>query len=98
MQKPNIIVMIATFLIANSAYSMPTNSRFNQLFAGLTATNSAPVLQANSKSKKAKKTRRHRPGQIDFIDNGETRSERDRRLLRECKGRPNSGACSGYAS
>jgi hypothetical protein len=30
--------------------------------------------------------------------NGETTPERDRRLLRECKGRPNAGACEGYAS
>jgi hypothetical protein len=29
---------------------------------------------------------------------GETTPERDRRLLRECKGRPNAGACLGYAS
>lgn len=29
---------------------------------------------------------------------GETIKERDRRLLRECKGRPNAGACEGYAS
>lgn len=28
----------------------------------------------------------------------ETRSERDKRLLRECRGRPNAGACEGYAS
>jgi len=29
---------------------------------------------------------------------GETSRERDRRLQRECKGRPNAGACLGYAS
>ncbi len=29
---------------------------------------------------------------------GETRKERDQRLLRECKGRPNAGACEGYAN
>lgn len=28
---------------------------------------------------------------------GETRAERDRRLLRECQGKPNAGACEGYA-
>jgi hypothetical protein len=28
----------------------------------------------------------------------ESTSERDRRLYRECKGRPNAGACLGYAS
>jgi len=32
------------------------------------------------------------------IDRGpaETRAERDKRLVRECKGRPNAGACEGY--
>lgn len=28
----------------------------------------------------------------------ETAEMRERRLLRECKGRPNAGACTGYAS
>ncbi len=28
---------------------------------------------------------------------GESAAERDRRLLRECKGLPNAGACLGYA-
>ena len=28
----------------------------------------------------------------------EGRAERDKRMLRECKGRPNAGACEGYAS
>lgn len=28
----------------------------------------------------------------------ETRAERERRLKRECKGRPNAGACLGFAS
>lgn len=28
---------------------------------------------------------------------GESSKERDRRLKRECKGRPNSGVCLGYA-
>ena len=27
----------------------------------------------------------------------ETRAERDRRLLRECRGKPNAGACEGYS-
>jgi hypothetical protein len=27
----------------------------------------------------------------------ETRAERDRRLQRECRGKPNAGACEGYA-
>ncbi len=28
----------------------------------------------------------------------ESKAERDKRLLRECRGRPNAGACEGYAS
>lgn len=31
-------------------------------------------------------------------NNEETRAERDRRMLRECRGKPNAGACEGYAS
>jgi hypothetical protein len=34
------------------------------------------------------------------VDKGpaETRAERDKRLQRECRGKPNSGACAGYGS
>jgi hypothetical protein len=40
-----------------------------------------------------KRAKRHKPDK----GNGETIPERDRRLMRECKGRPNAGACEGYA-
>ncbi len=29
---------------------------------------------------------------------GENKAERDKRLLRECKGKANAGACEGYAN
>jgi hypothetical protein len=29
---------------------------------------------------------------------GESKGERDKRLLRECRGKANAGACEGYAS
>ena len=29
---------------------------------------------------------------------GESQAERDKRLLRECRGKPNAAACEGYAS
>ena len=34
------------------------------------------------------------------VDKGpaETRAERDKRLQRECRGKPNAGACEGYGS
>ena len=33
------------------------------------------------------------------VDRGpaETRAERDKRLQRECQGKPNAGACEGYS-
>jgi hypothetical protein len=33
---------------------------------------------------------------FDTLPNGESRSQRTDRLRRECKGRPNAGACLGY--
>lgn len=32
----------------------------------------------------------------DTLPGGETRVQRERRLKRECKGRPNAGACLGF--
>ncbi|HSV53813.1 MAG TPA: hypothetical protein VLJ57_16975 [Burkholderiaceae bacterium] len=40
-----------------------------------------------------------RPGKVKFDNgSGESTAERERRLLRECRGRPNAGACLGYTS
>jgi hypothetical protein len=49
------------------------------------------VAQANGSAR----TRNRKPP----ADRGpaETRAERDRRLLRECRGKPNAGACEGYS-
>jgi uncharacterized membrane protein YhiD involved in acid resistance len=60
----------------------------------------AALISAKSESKsskprksKAKKSKSN----ISFHDgSAESRSERDRRLKRECKGRSNSGVCEGY--
>ena len=49
-----------------------------------------------TKTSKVRKTKLVEPE--PRLPGGETRAERERRLLRECKGRPNAGACSGYAS
>ncbi len=40
-----------------------------------------------------------KPARVSFVksDSGETASERERRLIRECRGRPDAGACLGYA-
>lgn len=53
----------------------------------------APAPSAKSKSKRSQQVR------ITSSQNnsGETPAQRDRRLYRECRGLPNSGACVGYA-
>lgn len=35
---------------------------------------------------------------VERSPSGESLDHRERRLLRECRGRPNAGACLGYAS
>ena len=45
-----------------------------------------------SKKKKSTKVKQERSS------SEESRSDRDRRLYRECKGRANAGACLGYTS
>jgi hypothetical protein len=55
----------------------------------------APSISA--KAKKAKSAKRSKGGRVSFHDgSAESRTERDRRLMRECKGRSNSGVCEGY--
>ncbi|MDF1483951.1 hypothetical protein PY257_01905 [Ramlibacter sp. H39-3-26] len=58
--------------------------------AGKTGKTAAPS-SAQHKSGKKKKD-----GPRSHAD--ETREQRERRLQRECQGRPNAGACMGYAS
>jgi hypothetical protein len=85
-------VLFTTLLIANNAYSFPGSRLFGPKISSV-----GPVveLQASKKGKKARKG----GGKTTFDKgSGETTKERDTRLLRECKGRPNAGACLGYAS
>ena len=51
------------------------------------------------KPAKGKKTKQAKAPKVP-TDKGsaESKPERDKRLMRECRGRPNAGACEGYAS
>ncbi len=61
--------------------------------AGTVSPSESPSKPAKAKKKATKSsTVKYEKG------SAETTSERDRRLFRECKGRPNGGACLGYAS
>ncbi len=59
---------------------------------------SAKKSDSNSyKPRKHRSGKRGKGGGVTFHDgSAESRSERDRRLMRECKGRSNSGVCEGY--
>jgi hypothetical protein len=64
--------------------------------AGVAAQISAKSETGSPKPRKSKTTKKSKSN-ISFHDgSAESRSERDRRLKRECKGRSNSGVCEGY--
>ena len=59
----------------------------------------APPSRKASKPKKARQAKKTQPVvQPERTPSGETVTNRERRLTRECKGRPNAGACLGFAS
>jgi hypothetical protein len=76
------------------------------LFAALALCAAATTAEAGEGRSAKKKpagqvsqAKERKGGQAKFEkSSGETTAERDRRLLRECRGRPNAGACLGYAS
>jgi hypothetical protein len=49
-----------------------------------------------TKAKKPKQAKAPKPPANPAT--GESKAERDKRLLRECRGKSNAGACEGYAS
>ena len=58
--------------------------------------NFTAVTAADKPAKKTQQAKAPKPP----TDKGsaESKADRDKRLLRECRGRPNAGACAGYAS
>lgn len=93
--------------------SLPSSGvpRRRALFMVFAALASAPLVataQATTsptkKKKKKKKSSVNATGDAKPVGkttfsrgSEETTAERDRRLYRECLGRPNAGACAGYA-
>lgn len=59
----------------------------------------ADNFSATDKPAKSKKSKQAKAPKLP-TDKGsaEGRAERDKRLLRECRGKANTGACEGYAS
>lgn len=70
---------------------------------GVSAVRPWQAATATVKKKKVRKAKvvrqTARLGQpVERSPSGESLDHRERRLLRECRGRPNAGACLGYAS
>jgi hypothetical protein len=94
MKTSSTFLFFTLFLIAFRAESMPASFTFPSLTPLIEATSSS----GTSKAKKPKKTKAKKGNGVTFHDgSAESRGDRDKRLMRECKGRPNSGACEGYA-
>lgn len=70
--------------------AMPVASHAADPFTAVTAADK-PAKAKKPKQAKAPKA----PGNTG---SGESKAERDKRLLRECRGKANAGACEGYAS
>lgn len=58
---------------------------------------SAVAMAADAGSKPPKPAKQGTRVTFHNSPSAESNAERDRRLTRECKGRPNAGACLGYA-
>lgn len=56
------------------------------------------AMPAWATSAKAREPAPREVARVQFLDSGsgETKAARERRLKRECKGRPNAGACLGF--
>jgi hypothetical protein len=57
-----------------------------------------PVARVKDAPPPVKKAKKVSAAPVQHAPSGEAMPEREKRLLRECKGRPNAGACLGYAS
>jgi hypothetical protein len=60
-------------------------------------TQSQPTHKSADAKKNAQaKTKTKKPAKVQQLGGGESTAERNSRLTRECKGRPNAGACEGF--
>lgn len=56
------------------------------------------VTTADKPAKTKKPQQAKSPKSPTDKGSAESKADRDKRLLRECRGRPNAGACEGFAS
>lgn len=83
----------STLVVAGLGFcwlAMPAASSASDNFTAVTAADKP------AKAKKPKQAKAPKPP--GSPGTGETKGERDKRLLRECRGKVNAGACEGFAS
>ncbi len=81
---------LASAALALALAGLPPCSAAVETFTATTGADK-PAKGQKPKAAKAPKPARDK-------GSAEGKAERDKRLLRECRGRPNAGACEGYAS
>lgn len=92
MFTPRSSVWTLAILLSAACAALPVQAVASSKKDGTEASSTA------KKPKKEKKAKAAKPGTVTFHEgSGETRAERERRLMRECKGRPNAGLCEGFA-
>ncbi len=90
MQSPRSYLAISLISCAIALAAVPITA--------LTSSSAIAKEATAKKPKKEKKAKAKKGGGVTFHEgSGETRAERERRLMRECRGRPNSGLCEGFA-
>ncbi len=77
--------------------SIPRTRMSICLLAAWLALGSAALAAQSGKTASTPGTGQRTTGSVRFIDapSGETAAAREKRLRRECRGRPNAGACLG---
>lgn len=83
-----------------AALGVPTQAAVIPVSTPVVVGGDAPQWHAAAGKPQKKATRRKTKtlAEPERTPSGESVTTRERRLLRECKGRPNAGACLGYAS
>ena len=66
--------------------------------ASAAADNFTAVTAADKPAKAKKPKQAKAPKPPANVGTGESKTEREKRLLRECRGKANAGACEGFAS
>ncbi len=93
MQRSSLLISLVFSVAVCLSGTAQAGGLFDVMKASWQAKESGSGSKKSVKSRSAKKSK----SSVTFHDgSAESRTERDRRLTRECKGRSNSGVCEGY--